>query len=388
MKPKRMFFVTLALLLAMTVWMPPVVFAQSGSSALPKHATPQRVYLDFKAAIRRITPSAVYVRKFVFHNEPHPHLDMQGSGSGIIVSPDGYILTNEHVVRGAGQLDVLVERKKYLRARIVGTDREKDLALIKVDAPTEFGKLMPARFTKASTVGEWVMKAGFPGSVDSTDTPTFTLGVISHLRTFDDEDRSTPFGATDTQLGPGDSGGMLFNIGGEVVGVNRAVSGGGITYYVPAEIILRALPRLYRGNIRTGWLGIVPSSCANMRDVHRDPYLLSNLQRFLASQNTILPSVSEGMLVVEIPDRQAGDANLLQVGDVITHVNGKVPRDTHELVQWIAETEPGDTVTFQLIRDGSRALLHLKVGEFRWDGSMPFPQAPSEEGQYPPGTTP
>lgn len=346
---------------------------------------------DFSSAIRRVEPSLVVVRSLVYREEPSgkssqelpvqpsvpaKHLEVSGGGTGIIVDKRGYILTNAHmVIKGASTIQVLVLKRKYLEAKIIGVDRENDLALLKVDAPPSWD-LRPVKWFRGQIgAGVEVMKAGYPAAIISADIPAFARGIISsNARAFVGE-RSTPFGVTDTQTSDGDSGGPFFNKKGEVVGTQAFVSLSktvpvGITHFTPSGIILRTLPRLFRGNVRTSWLGFAPVNCINISDLKQDDFLLERAKTFLKQNNAEMSNIEEvqgGVVIMWIADPKAGDARLLHIGDIVTHMNGQAPQDKRELIQWIAETKPDSEILLRVIRQGSPLLMRPKVAEFKWN---------------------
>jgi S1-C subfamily serine protease len=308
---------------------------------------------------------------------PVKRLETSSWGTGIIVDKRGYILTNAHVVviKGTAVIQALIPKRKYLEAKIVGVDRENDLALLKVDVPPSWD-LRPVKWFRGPIkAGMEVMKAGYPSAIISADVPAVARGIISsNARAFVGE-RSTPFGVTDTQTSSGDSGGPFFNKKGEVVGTQALVSFSktmpiGIAHFTPSGIILRTLPRLFRGNVRTGWLGFVPANCINISDLKQDDLLLERAKEFLKKNNAEMPNIEKvqaGAMIVWIDDLKAGDARLLHIGDIVTHMNGQEPQDKRELIQWIAETEPDSEILLRIVRQGTPMFMHLKVAEFKWD---------------------
>lgn len=359
----------------LAVWTNFILLANAGFAAQGPGA--QKTTGDFGRAIRTIEPSLVHIRSFVIDDKADPQLSLPmrlsvvGTATGFIVDEDGHILTNAHVVgKGKEIIQALVLNRGYLDAKIVGVDREKEIALIKVSVSPSW-KLKPVKFSKRQlAINERVMKGGFPGAVWTSDTPTFARGIVSNTRAFL-RDYSTPFCATDTQVNPGDSGGPVFNNRGEVVGVASFTSFRGspvgVTHFVSSEIILRVLSRLYRGDVRAGWLGINPSGCVDSQSINLDGIQRERVRVFLDQHKIEMPDVERirGAIVMEFLDASVGDARLLRVGDLITHVDGRPPRDKWELIQWIAEAEPGSEITLQIVRGRAPMSIRLKVGEYK-----------------------
>lgn len=367
---RRFFSIPLSLCLS-------IVLCQQlqGESLAKKKSVPS--HSDFSSAIQKVTPSLVLINLLEKHNNRVPRVDIMQSGTGIIVSSDGFILTNAHVVlkrqkQKFEMVEVLINQERYIPAKIVGVDREKDLAVIKVDARLLSEKLIPVKFGRADhmVVGQMIWKAGFSGTVNS-ERPTFGHGFITNVRVFNGN-YSAPFGAVDAHISGGDSGGPIFNIFGEVEGLSTAVDDG-IGFFIPAEIILITLPRLYLGDVRTGWLGISPMNCLDMQSAGRDDRLRTRAAEFLKEKNIILPDLRRGIVLMHIEDSAAGDAHLFRMGDAIIRVNQKIPRDKYEFIQWIAETEPGSEVLLQIVRDDKSMFLRLKVGEYNWPLSDMIP---------------
>ncbi|MDP2932539.1 MAG: trypsin-like peptidase domain-containing protein, partial [bacterium] len=346
----------------------------------------QKTTGDFGRAIRTIEPSLVYIRSLVIDDKADLQLSLPmrlsvvGTATGFIVDEDGHILTSAHVVgKGEKIIQALVLNKGYLDAKIVGVDREKEIVLIKVSAPPSW-RLKQVKFSRRQlAINDRVMKGGFPGAVWTSNTPSFARGIVSNTRAFL-RDYSTPFCATDTQMNPGDSGGPVFNNRGEVVGVASftAFRGSpvGVTHFVSSEIILRVLSRLYHGDVRAGWLGINPGGCIDSQDINRDSIQRERVRVFLDQHKIEMPDVEHvhGAIIMEFLDASVGDARLLRVGDLITHVNGRPPRDKWELIQWISEAEPGSEIALRVIRGRTPMPIRLKVGEYK---SKPA-QAPAE----------
>ena len=270
-----------------------------------------------------------------------------GLGSGVIVSPDGYILTNFHVVGHADEIRVRLLDKREFTAKVIGKDSKTDLALIKIDTnqPLPVASLGNSN---SSQVGDWVIAIGSPFGF----TSTVTSGIISAKGralggNYDD------FIQTDASINPGNSGGPLFNTSGQVIGVNTAIfsstgSNAGIGFAVPIDLAKQVMEQLKEhGKVVRGWLGV------EIQEVTPD-----------LAQSFGLPK-PEGALVANVekdgPAIKAG----IQRGDIIVKFNGTPVEDQHQLPELVAQTKIGETVPVDIIRNGKRITIHTKVGELK-----------------------
>jgi len=273
-------------------------------------------------------------------------LVQQGLGTGVVVSADGYILTNNHVVRNADTVTVGLPDKRTLTAKVVGTDPKTDLAVLKVNAD----HLQPVALgdSDALKIGEWVVAVGNPFGLSST----ITAGIVSAkgranvgLAEYED------FIQTDAAINPGNSGGPLVNLRGEVVGINTAIlskSGGymGIGFAIPIDMARSIKDRLIDdGRVVRGWLGVY------IQD------LTSGLSKSFGFDGT------DGVLVGDVtpggPSAKAG----LESGDIITEYDGQPVTDMQKLRERVAETRPGQKVKLRVFRDGKTRTVRLKIGE-------------------------
>jgi serine protease Do len=269
-----------------------------------------------------------------------------GSGSGVIIDPDGHIITNNHVVGDATEVEVrLSDRTKYI-AQVVGKDPDTDLAVLKIisDRP-----LPSARFGDSGSVkvGQWVIAVGNPFGLDRT----VTLGVVSGIgRENMNLSRYENFIQTDASINPGNSGGPLFNMHGEVIGINTAIINfaQGIGFAIPSNMAKQVMQQLLqRGKVVRGWLGV------GIQPVTGD----------LASKFGV--NENEGVLVNEVfendPAAQAG----IKPGDIITKVDGKTVDTPNLLSRLIAALTPGTMASIEVVRDGKRQLVSVPVSERR-----------------------
>ncbi|MGE0471904.1 MAG: DegQ family serine endoprotease [Nitrospira sp.] len=270
----------------------------------------------------------------------------QGLGSGVIVSSDGYIITNNHVVEGADELSVSLPDKRTFKAKVIGTDPKTDVAVIKIDAANL--PALPWGDASQLEVGEMVLAVGNPFGLSQT----VTMGIISaigraNVGIVDYED----FIQTDAAINPGNSGGALVNLRGELIGINTAIfsrSGGymGIGFAIPSSMAKSVMQSLIKhGKVIRGWLGV------SIQDVTPDL-----AKEFGAAENT-------GALVGDVmEDSPASKANL-ERGDILTAYNGAPVRDSNHLRSLVAETLPGTTARLSVLRDKKPLDLTITVGE-------------------------
>ena len=269
----------------------------------------------------------------------------QGIGSGFIVSTDGYILTNAHVVDNATEVTVKLTDKREFKAKVIGADKRTDVALIKIegkDLPT----LRMGEPDKAK-VGEWVVAVGSPFGFDNT----VTAGIISAKSRKLPDETYVPFIQTDVAINPGNSGGPLFNLNGEVIGINSQIysrSGGfmGISFAIPIDVALKVKDQLQKhGKVSRGKLGVV------IQGMDKDMAQAFGLDK---PAGALVNSVEQGG-----PADKAG----LQQGDIITHVDGTKVEESGDLPRVIGEHHPGDMVKLKVWRDKSSRDLSVKLGE-------------------------
>ncbi len=282
-----------------------------------------------------------------FGNQPQQQKEViHALGSGVIVSKDGYILTNNHVVKGAQKLTVMLSDKKKYKAKVIGTDPQTDVAVVKIDA----NDLPVATLGNSSDVkvGEWVIAVGNPFEL----MHTVTAGIISA------KGRSTvgladysDFIQTDASINPGNSGGALADLDGNVIGINTAIyspSGGnvGIGFAIPINMAKEVMNQLIKhGKVTRGFLGI------DIQDVNESVAKAMKL------------NTAEGALVGDVNKDSPAEKAGIKVGDVITAVNGQKVESSDELRNTIAGIEPGTTVKITLNRKGDEKTVEVTLGE-------------------------
>ncbi|PTD95006.1 DegQ family serine endoprotease [Pseudothauera lacus] len=292
----------------------------------------------------------------------------RGIGSGFIVSSDGYVLTNAHVV-GDGDDDVEVTvrltDKREFRATVVGSDRRTDIALLKIEA----SDLPAVRIGDAerSRVGEWVVAVGSPFGFDST----VTAGIISAKARRLPDENYVPFIQTDVAINPGNSGGPLFNLAGEVIGINSQIysrSGGfmGISFAIPIDVAMNVKEQLVEhGRVQRGRLGVT----------------IQGLDRELA-QSFGLDS-ARGALVSSVEPGSPAAAADLRPGDVVLGVDGQEVSDSADLPRIIGDKRPGTRVRLQVWRDGAQRQITAVLGELGAEKLAEADSAPKGEETAP-----
>ncbi len=270
-------------------------------------------------------------------------------GSGFIISEDGYILTNAHVVGSADGITVRLTDKREFKAKVVGIDKRTDVALIKIEA-TGLPKVAIGDSSRLK-VGEWVLAIGSPFGFDSS----VTAGIVSAKGRSLPQENYVPFIQTDAAINPGNSGGPLFNLKGEVIGVNSQIytrNGGsmGLGFAIPIDVAMDVANQLRTsGKVTRGRIGVT------IQEVTRD----------LAESFGL--SKTSGALVSSVEKGGAADKAGIQVSDVILKFDGKAVSGSSDLPRIVAATRPGTKVTVQVWRKGESKEIHLTVGEMPAD---------------------
>ena len=282
-------------------------------------------------------------RYFEYHGIPNGESDNTNLGSGVIISQDGYIVTNSHVISKADNIIVMLNDGRKATAKVIGNDVESDLAVIKVDLTG----LKPLGFREQSTqVGDVVLAIGNPFGVGQT----VTQGIISATgRTGLGINTVEDFIQTDAAINPGNSGGALVDAYGQLVGINTAIfsrSGGsmGIGFAIPTEIVKLVMNGIIKdGKVRRGWLGI------ELQSSMKDP--------------TKLGDDTQGVEVMNVmPDGPAAKAGL-QKGDIITAMDNKPVDDANTLIQMVARKAPNSVVNLQVMRNKAQSSVNVILGE-------------------------
>jgi serine protease Do len=300
-----------------------------------------------------------------FERRQMPEREARGMGSGFIISKDGYLLTNNHVIENADEITVrLIDRREFA-AEVVGTDPRSDLALLKIDADD----LPVVRFADPDSlrVGEWVVAIGSPFGLDYSASAGIVSAIGRSIPTPQGENY-VPFIQSDVAINPGNSGGPLFNMDGEVVGINSQIytrSGGsiGLSFAIPVSVALDVVAQLKgKGYVERGWLGVY------IQDVNRDLALSLGLDK------------PRGALVAQVmPDSPAEDSGL-EAGDVIVEFNDVDIVESGDLPHQVGLMAPGEQAEAVVIREGRKRTLDVEVGALPRDK-----QAAADQGQQPTG---
>lgn len=288
------------------------------------------------------------------------------TGSGFVLWEDGYIITNQHVVEGASEVTVRLSDGRQLVARIVGTDKPSDIALLKVNA----SGLPAARIAKPDTlkVGQWVLAIGSPFGFDYS----VTEGIVSALGRGLASEQYVPFIQTDAAINPGNSGGPLFDMNGEVVGVNSQIysqTGGfmGVAFAIPIDVAVKVAHQLRTiGRVRRGWMGVT------VQEVTRGLALSFGLD------------IPRGALISDVtPNGPAAQAGL-RAGDVILSYDGHRLNSSRDLPPRVGSSDPGQVVELELWRDRKKIRIKVQLGELPAESSA----APAAEESKQPAPRP
>jgi len=278
-----------------------------------------------------------------------PHQQRTSLGSGFIMSDDGYIITNNHVVKNADEIIVRLNDRREFLAEVIGTDERSDIAVLKIDAKN----LPTLRMGDSSTlkVGEWVLAIGSPFGFEHS----VTQGIISAMGRSLPNENYVPFIQTDVAINPGNSGGPLFNLQGEVIGVNSQIysrTGGymGMSFAIPIKVVKDIYQQLREhGHVSRGWLGV----------------LIQDVTRELAESFAM--KKPHGALVAKVLKDSPAEKAGFKVGDVIVSFNGDNVDVSSDLPPMVGSTKVGKTVPAKVIRHGEPVSLKVKIAELPVD---------------------
>ena len=286
--------------------------------------------------------------KFFFGDQPPEEEPSSSLGSGVLVSPEGYILTNHHVISDADDIDVALSDGRKVKAKVIGSDPETDIAVLKIEA-----KKLPTPITLGTVesvhVGDVVLAIGNPFGVGQT----VTSGIVSALgrdhvgiNTFEN------FIQTDAAINPGNSGGALIDTRGNLIGINTAIysnNGGsmGIGFAIPVNLAKQVMESiLAKGSVTRGWIGVEPQ----------------NLSKEL-SESLGLPANTEGVLISGVLENGPAVRGGIKPGDVLIAVNGNPIKDVRSLLNQIAQISPGNVAKLTILRKGKEMELTAQTGE-------------------------
>lgn len=294
---------------------------------------------------------------------PMPESEGESLGSGFVISRDGYILTNHHVVADATRIIVRMQDGSEKDAELIGSDPRSDLALLKIE-----GNGLPVVSIGSSSklkVGEWVLAIGAPFGFEST----VTAGIVSAKGRSLPSENYVPFIQTDVAINPGNSGGPLFNLDGEVIGINSQIvsrSGGfmGLSFAIPIDLAMEVVAQLKdKGRVSRGWLGV----------------LIQPVDRELA-ESFGLKKPSGALVSQVMPDSPAEQAGFM-VGDVVVSFNGQEIGQSGQLPQIVGLLAPGTRAEAEVVRNGKSKTLKVTVGELPEDLDNPLdPTQPGKSG--------
>ncbi|MDW7690973.1 Do family serine endopeptidase [Flammeovirgaceae bacterium SG7u.111] len=339
--------------------------------------------LDFTGTAERVTPAVVHIRseitrttssrggqeippifRYFFDDQvPQQRQQMRPSeatGSGVIISKDGYILTNNHVIESASKIEVMLHDKRTMPATVIGIDPTTDLAVIKIDdsnLPT-----VPMGNSDNVRVGEWVLAVGNPFRLESTVTAGIVSAKGRNINILKDSMAIESFIQTDAAVNPGNSGGALVNLNGELIGINTAIASptgsySGYAFAVPSNMASKVVEDLITyGNVQRGLLGV------RIMDVN---------SQIVEDQNL---KTNSGVFVASVGEGSGADEAGLEAGDVIIAINGKDIKSSPELQETIGTKRPGDEVSVKVLRGSKEFDYKVKLQSL--NGNQEIVKAP------------
>ena len=329
-------------------------------STKQKKPVRRKLRRDFKIpGFPENSPFEDFFRRFEEHDrgrdrggDKGEELSPESLGSGFIITSDGYVMTNNHVVEQADEVIVRLSDRREFEAEVIGRDKQSDTAILKIDAKD----LPTAKIGKSSTlkVGEWVLAIGSPFGFDHT----VTAGIVSAKGRSLPRENYIPFIQTDVAINPGNSGGPLFNLNGEVVGVNSQIysrTGGfmGLSFTIPIEVAMNVADQLRTtGKVSRGWLGVL------IQDVTKD-----------LADSFGMKKPSGALVSRVLPDSPAENAKLMP-GDVILEFNGNQVKNSSELPPMVGSSPVNKSSNVAILRQGKRMVLDVTIGELPSDEEM------------------
>ncbi len=316
--------------------------------------------IDFTIAAEKTVNAVVHVKQYGISRTPRNLMDffrnggaeerrIQGAGSGVIITEDGYIVTNNHVIDGASDLEVTLNNNKSYKATVVGTSPQADIALIKIEADQKLSYI-PFGDSNSAKIGEWVLAVGNPFNL----TSTVTAGIISaksrDLNEYDDNAQS--FIQTDAAINPGNSGGALVNIKGELIGINTAITSQtgsyvGYAFAVPSNNAKKIIDDIIEfGDVQRGIIGITGGTI-NPKAV--EAYDIST---------------SQGVFVASVAENSGAKKAGLKKGDVIKEIDGLPIRRFADLTGYVNSKRPNDIINVKVLRKKQELVLPVKLSKY------------------------
>lgn len=313
-------------------------------------AVPGTNMADFTEAANKSIHAVVHVKNMTITRSPfsgNRGEALQGTGSGVIISPDGYIVTNNHVIQNASNIKVTLNNNENYMAEVIGTDPKTDIALIKIEA--EDLDYLPFGNSDNSQIGEWVLAVGNPFNL----TSTVTAGIISaKSRDLGMDSNVSSFIQTDAAINPGNSGGALVNMYGELIGINTAITSQtgsyvGYAFAVPSNNARKIVEDIMEfGDVQEGILGI---------------------RGFQASSlpAEIEVDITEGVYVAQVENGSGAEKAGIRKGDIINRIDNIEIRKFSDLSGYIGSKRPDDVVKVQILREGDEKVLNVKLSKYQ-----------------------
>ncbi|MEZ4779638.1 MAG: trypsin-like peptidase domain-containing protein [Flavobacteriaceae bacterium] len=312
--------------------------------------------IDFTEAADKTVHAVVHVKNTLVSRQPtnmHDYFfgggtprEMVGTGSGVIISPDGYIITNNHVIDNSTQLEVTLNNNKTYEAKLIGTDPKTDIALIKIDADEEL-PFVPFADSNNVKIGEWVLAVGNPFNLTSTVTAGIVSAKARDLNEFDSNPQS--FIQTDAAVNRGNSGGALVNTNGQLIGINTAITSEtgsyvGYSFAVPSNTARKVVEDIMEyGNVQRGILGIQGGSLDSKRAA------------------ALGVSETEGVYVAGIEKGSGADKGGLKEGDIIKKIDNFKIAKFSDLAGYLGSKRPNDVVDVTVLRNGSSKVIPVTL---------------------------
>ena len=314
------------------------------------NGAPSSISADFTKAANKSVHAVVHVKNMAVKRHPFTGsrmgIALQGTGSGVIISPDGYIVTNNHVIQNATELQVTLNNNETYVAEVIGSDPGTDIALLKIDA--ENLDYLPFGDSDNAKIGQWVLAVGNPFNL----TSTVTAGIISAKSRDLGMDRDvSSFIQTDAAINPGNSGGALVNTNGELIGINTAITSQtgsyvGYAFAVPSNNARKIVEDIIEyGDVRQAYLGISAKEAAQLPE-------------------ELDVSISEGVYVNDVEVGSGADKAGIRSGDIINQIDDVQVRKFADLTGYIGSKRPNDIVKVQVLRDGEQLVLDVRLSEY------------------------